>query len=226
MATIKIVLDQRRVKNDETYPVVIRVRHLKKYFDLKTDYSAPLSMFNSSKQQIVNNQQANFQIEELKEKFAKRIRSYLTDNNNFVSDINDLKKYVIQRPSELITVDEFWKEVIQQLIDSNRNGTARSYKTTLSVLSKIIDFKCKFSQISNKDLITIETTLLKRGVSLNGIAVFVCFRTKIGKNKFTAKKSKELYIFYTIYIQGMFTLYPHFSKRKLIWKPEFSNRVG
>ncbi len=173
MATIKIVLDQRRVKNDKTYPVVIRVRHLKKYFDLKTDYSAPLSMFNNSKQQIINNQQANFQIEELKEKFAKRIRSYLTDNNNFVTDINDLKKYVIQRPSELITVDEFWKEVIQQLLDSNRTGTARSYKTTLSVLSKIVDFKCKFTQISYKDLITIETTLLKRGVSLNGIAVYM-----------------------------------------------------
>ena len=173
MATIKIVLDQRRATNDETCPVGLRIRHKDKYFDIKTNYCVQKKQFDEKKQHIISNTDANFQIEELKEKFAKRIRSYLTDNNNFVSDINDLKKYVIQRPSELITVDEFWKEIIQQLIDSNRNGTARSYKTTLSVLSKIIDFKCKFSQISYRDLITIETTLLKRGVSLNGIAVYM-----------------------------------------------------
>ncbi|CAN1542580.1 XerC Integrase [Flavobacteriaceae bacterium] len=173
MATIKIVLDQRRAKNDETFPVVLRIRHKDKYFDIKTNYCVQKKQFDEKKQHIISNTDANFHIEELKEKFAKRIRSYMTDNNNFVSDLNDLKKYVNQRPSELITVDEFWKEVIQQLIDSNRNGTARSYKTTLSVLSKIIDFKCKFSQISYKDLIIIETTLLKRGVSLNGIAVYM-----------------------------------------------------
>lgn len=173
MATIKIVLDQRRAKNDETFPVVLRIRHKDKYFDIKTNYCVQKKQFDEKKQHIISNTDANFHMEELKEKFAKRIRSYMTDNNNFVPDINDLKKYVNQRPSELITVDEFWKEVIQQLIDSNRNGTARSYKTTLSVLSKIIDFKCKFSQISYKDLIIIETTLLKRGVSLNGIAVYM-----------------------------------------------------
>ena len=173
MATIKIVLDQRRVKNDETFPVVLRIRHKDRYFDIKTNYCIQKKHFDEKKQHIISNTEANFQIEELKEKLAKRIRSYMTDNNNFVTDINDLKKYVIQKPSELITVDEFWKEVIQQLLDSNRTGTARSYKTTLSVLSKIIDLKCKFTQISYKDLITIETTLLKRGVSLNGIAVYM-----------------------------------------------------
>jgi len=67
MATIKIVLDQRRVKNDETYLVVIRVRHLKKYFDLKTDYSVPLSMFTQlrSNLQLQLQQVDQFQILQL-----------------------------------------------------------------------------------------------------------------------------------------------------------------
>ncbi len=173
MATIKIVLDQRRVKNDETYPVVIRVRHLKRYFDLKTNYSVPENMFNSIKQQIINNQEANFEIYELKEKYSKRIRKYFIDNHNTAYDINDLKKYVIQKPAELTTIEEFWREVIQQLLDSNRTGSARSYSTTLSVISKIIDCNRKFTNITYKDLITIETTLLKRGVSINGIAVYM-----------------------------------------------------
>jgi hypothetical protein len=55
---------------------------------------------------------------------------------------------------------------------------------------------------------------------------FVVFRTQKGKIKFTIKKPKELNIFYTIYIQGMLILYPHFSIRKPIRKPEFSNRAG
>ena len=53
MATIKIVLDQRRAKNDETFPVVIRVRHLKKYFDVKTNYHSNCKKFDPKKEQII-----------------------------------------------------------------------------------------------------------------------------------------------------------------------------
>ena len=173
MATIKIVLDQRRAKNDETFPVVLRIRHLDRFFDIKTNYCVPLKLFDNKKQLIVGDMDANFKIEELKEKYAKRIRTYLTENDNYIFEINDLKKFILQKPAEQITIEGFWEEVITQLLDSNRTGTARSYKTTLSVLSKIIDFKGRFTQVSYKDLIIIETTLLKRGVSINGIAVYM-----------------------------------------------------
>lgn len=43
----------------------------------------------------------------------------------------------------------------------------------MSVISKIIDCDCKFTQVSYRDLITIETTFLKRNVSINGIAVYM-----------------------------------------------------
>ncbi len=173
MATIKIVLDQRRVKKDETYPIVIRIRHIKKYFDIKTNYCAQKIQFDEKKQKIINNIEANFDIEEQKDKYSKRIRDFLKENSFTTFDINTLKKYVLQKPTEQLTIEEFWKEIIQQLIDSGRNGSARSYSITLSVISKIIDCNCKFTQISYKDLIIIETTLLKRGVSFNGIAVYM-----------------------------------------------------
>jgi hypothetical protein len=41
-------------------------------------------------------------------------------------DINMLKWYVLQKPTELITLNEFWNEVIQQLLESYRAGTARA----------------------------------------------------------------------------------------------------
>ena len=173
MATIKIVLDQRRTKKDETFPVVLRIRHKDRYFDIKTNYSIHKNLFDEKKQLILGNMDANFNIEEQKEKYSKRIREFLKENINSTFDINILKRYVLQKPAELTTIDEFWKEVIQQLLDSNRTGTARSYITTLSVISKIIDCNCKFSQVSYKDLIIIETNLLKRGVSVNGIAVYM-----------------------------------------------------
>jgi integrase len=173
MATIKIVLDQRRAKINETFPVVLRIRHKDRYFDIKTNYSIHKNLFDEKKQLILANMEANFNIEEQKEMYSKRIREFLKENHTTSFDINNLKKYVLQKPAELTTIDEFWKEVIQQLLDSNRTGTARSYITTLSVISKIIDCNCKFSQVSYKDLIIIETTLLKRGVSINGIAVYM-----------------------------------------------------
>jgi integrase len=173
MATIKIVLDQRRAKKDETFPVVLRIRHKDKYFDIKTNYCVCKNLFDEKKQLIVSNLDANFNIEEQKEKYSKRIREFLQENRNTSFDINILKKFVLQKPAELTTIEEFWKEVIQQLLDSNKTGTARSYITTLSVISKIIDCNCMFTQVSYKDLIIIETTLLKRGVSVNGIAVYM-----------------------------------------------------
>ena len=173
MATIKIVLDQRRAKNDETFPVVLRIRHKDRYFDIKTNYCVCKNLFDEKKQLIVSNLDANFNIEEQKEKYSKRIREFLQENRNTSFDINILKKFVLQKPAELTTIEEFWKEVIQQLLDSNKTGTARSYITTLSVISKIIDCNCMFAQVSYKDLIVIETTLLKRGVSVNGIAVYM-----------------------------------------------------
>lgn len=173
MATIKIVLDQRRAKNDETFPVVIRVRHLKKYFDIKTNYHTNCKKFDSKKEQIIGDLTSTHFLHDLKDSYSKRIREFLQENRNTAFDINILKRYVLQKPAELTTIEEFWKEVIQQLLDSNRTGTARSYITTLSVVSKIIDCNCMFSQLSYKDLIIIETTLLKRGVSVNGIAVYM-----------------------------------------------------
>jgi integrase/recombinase XerD len=173
MATIKIVLDQRRAKNDETFPVVIRVRHLKKYFDVKTNYHSICKKFDSKKEQIIGDVYTTNFLHDLKDSYSKRIREFLKENTNTTFDINILKRYVLQKPAELTTIEEFWKEVIQQLLDSNRTGTAKSYITTLSVISKIIDCNCKFSQVSYKDLIIIETTLLKRGVSINGIAVYM-----------------------------------------------------
>jgi len=94
MATIKIVLDQRRAKNDETFPVVLRIRHLDRFFDIKTNYCVPLKLFDNKKQLIVGDMDANFKIEELKEKYAKRIRTYLTENDNYIFEINDLKKFI------------------------------------------------------------------------------------------------------------------------------------
>ena len=173
MATVKIVLDQRRIKKDNTYPVVIRVRYLKKYFDLKTFYHVQKNRFDEKKQLIIGNAEANFHIEELKEKYSKRIREYLKNNTNIAFEINDLKTYVLQKPSELVTIEEFWNDIIIQLNDTNRTGSARSYKTTLSVFSIIIDCKRTFYQISYKDLITVETILIKRGVSINGVAVYM-----------------------------------------------------
>jgi integrase/recombinase XerD len=173
MATVKIVLDQRRIKKDNTFPVVIRVRYLKKYFDLKTFYHVPKNKFDEKKQQIIGDAEANYHIEELKEKYSKRIREYLKNNTNIAFEINDLKLFVQQKPSELVTIEEFWNDLIKQLNDTNRTGSARSYKTTLSVFSKIIDCKRTFYHITYKDLITIETILLKRGVSINGVAVYM-----------------------------------------------------
>lgn len=241
MATIKIVLDKRRAKSDETFPVVIRVRYLKKYFDIKTNYHSNCKKFDTKKEQIIGDVYTTNFLHDLKDNYSKRIREFLKDSHNTAFDINILKRYVLQKPAELITLNEFWNEVIQQLLDSNRVGTARSYITTLSVISKIIDCNTAFSQISYKDLIIIETTLLKRGVSKNGIAVYmrtfraICNRAilynvashdwypfrkyKIKKEKTTPRtiSIKEMQLYFNYTISSTDKLYKSWCIGKLIF---------
>jgi hypothetical protein len=119
MATIKIVLDQRRAKNDETFPVVIRVRHLKKYFDVKTNYHTNRKKFDSRKEQIIGDMNSTNFLHDLKEEYSKRVREFLKENSNSTFDINVIKKYVLQKPAELTTVHEFWTDVIQWKKRSN-----------------------------------------------------------------------------------------------------------
>lgn len=172
MATINLVLDTRRVKKDETYPLVFRLRLGDKFSDISTGFSIPLKQWDKKTSSIVKDQVSNDQLEELRAHYLKRLRSYLVANVG-KETIKDIKIYLTNKQHEELTILEFWNQHIESLRTAGRDGGARVYENSLSGLGSEIDFNVPFSKIAYSDLMKLEECLYKRGMSANGISVYM-----------------------------------------------------
>jgi integrase len=172
MATISISI-KSRIKADGTYPIVIRIRHNRAFFDISTGESISDSKFDRKKGVVIGNIALQHHLEEQKEKYAKRLRYFVNENINRPFDLAELKAFILQKSADEITVDEFWQENIDQLLESGRGGSARTYKSTHSIFSKIVNLNCSFRAIGVKDLLRVERELRMRGNKYNSIAVYM-----------------------------------------------------
>lgn len=172
MATIQLNIKSRK-KQDNTYPIVIRIRHDRAYFDIPTGESVLKNKFDRNKSIVLGNPSLQLHLEELKEKYAKRLRAFNSANINRTYSLEDIKAFVLQKSADEMTVLEFWLDNIDQLIQSGRGGSARTYKCTLSIFSKIIPLNCSFKALGVKDLQKIEKVLRMRGNNYNSIAVYM-----------------------------------------------------
>ena len=172
MATLSITL-RARAKSDNTHPIVFRIRHNNGFFDISTGESILANKFDKNRGTVIGNKSLQLHLDELKEKYAKRLRAFVTDNINRSFSLEDLKAFVLQKSADEITVEEFWQDNIDQLIKSGRGGSARTYKSTHSIFSKIVNLNCSFKAIGVKDLQKVEKELRMRGNKYNSIAVYM-----------------------------------------------------
>jgi integrase len=172
MATISIT-SKARIKKDGTSPIVIRIRHKSSFFDIATGESIVESKFDRNKERVVGNPSLQLHLEELKDKYAKRLRAFVGENLNRKYSLDDIKAFVLQKSTDEVTVEEFWQENIDLLIKSGRGGSVRTYKNTHSIFSKIINLNCSFRAIGVKDLLKVEKELRMRGNKYNSIGVYM-----------------------------------------------------
>ncbi|NVK53826.1 MAG: phage integrase SAM-like domain-containing protein [Flavobacteriaceae bacterium] len=172
MATIQLTL-KSRARKDGKYPVIIRIRHNREYFDIPTNTSIPKSKFDKKKGRVIGDKETQLFLDELMELHGRKVRTYSFQNLSREFTLKELKDFVLNKPANEILVIDFWKDTIKQLHKSGRGGSARTYKNTLSVLQKIIDLERPFSAITIKDLLLIEEVLRQRGNNYNSIAVYM-----------------------------------------------------
>jgi site-specific recombinase XerD len=73
----------------------------------------------------------------------------------------------------MITIISFWQEQINMLNSVGRTGNANAYKIALSTISKSMDLKKSFAKLTYKDLADLENNLYKRGMTVNGVGVYL-----------------------------------------------------
>ena len=171
MATFSLVLDTRRAKQDGTFPLSFRIGVGKNTCYIKTGISILETQFDASNNLVKGSNTLNEQLVKLDFLYRQRFYKYIIEhpeNENIV----ELKNYLINKLPEEITIKEFWEEHIITLNNSGRNGGARVYKMSLSVLSKNTNLDIPFNKYSYKDLLLLEKELYKNGMSINGMGVY------------------------------------------------------
>ena len=172
MATINLILDKRRARKDNTYPLVFRIRVKKKYFDIASGFTLYNEQFDVKTSSVKDDMLLNEQLLKMKMHYLTKLRVYISDNIENV-DLKEIKNHLIGKEASTYTLRSFWEQIIDEMKSANRHGNARMYSMTLSVLSKETDLEIPIKSFNYQKLLALEKNLYKRGMSCNGISVYM-----------------------------------------------------
>jgi integrase/recombinase XerD len=172
MATINLILDTRRENKANTYPLVFRIYSSGKTRDLPTGIKIQENKFNSKTEEIIGDKILNNTLHTLKLEYLQKLNVYKLKNRG-VENAQDIKTFLQGKLSHEYTIYSFWEEQIVTLNNMGRNGTARSYKIALSSISKNINLHISFEKLTYKSLVELETSLYMKGMTTNGISVYL-----------------------------------------------------
>jgi len=172
MASLKLGLDKRRIKSDGTYPLVFKLTLNRKQLLIKTGVSLAQEGFDDNNSCILGKTALNLSIKRLESIYIERFYQYLIKYPK-PNSIHHFRSYILSKPHHETTIYEFWKAHIEKLGIENRLGGAQVYEQSLSTISKEIDLNIPFQSFSSKDLLVLENNLYKRGMSINGVGVYL-----------------------------------------------------
>jgi integrase/recombinase XerD len=172
MATFKLTLDKRRARKDETFPIVFKVNYCRKQTIISTGIYVKEGAFCENLGLIPNEPQLNSKLLKLDSTYRNRFYDFIL-NRSDVKDINALKNHLLNKSVEEITVFEYWQQIIREIVTQKRLGNAKTYEQSLSTISQEINLNIPFKAFSYKNLVELEGNLINRGMTANGISVYL-----------------------------------------------------
>jgi hypothetical protein len=155
MASLTLAFDTRKATKQGKYPLLFRIGLNRKYAHMNTGIHLYEHEFKPAKSMIIGDASLNASVKQLEVNYLKKLQLILAENPE-ITDPVEIKKLLTQKPVDEVTIEEFWKEHIETLYVSSRNGGANVYKMALSALSKHMDFNIPFRRFSYKDLMQLE----------------------------------------------------------------------
>jgi len=185
--SVKLYQDTRRIKTDQTYPIVIRVVLNRKTIDFQSGHSLSSTEWNQKSRSITKKYKGN------RTRLTNLLEQKKTDiSNTLLSMIEDEKvtepisakkvKQLIQDYGKLVLTFDFITTLIQSKNKLQKIGTAKYYEQILrsiktyhkEVLKSELDFPLK--HIDYSWLKSYEDWYLERNTkknSINGLAVYM-----------------------------------------------------
>lgn len=174
---LTLALDERRKKSDNTYPIILRLSHLRKTTSISLGYSVQKEYWDSRKRSVKNSFKGVTSVNKLNNILLKE-KTRAADIINDLFDRKELEflsikqvKDKIVRTSKYESFFEFGYGLAEELKKAQRYGTARSYSGTLGTFKTYNNNKdLKFNELNYHFLLKYESQYLSKGNSINGLA--------------------------------------------------------
>ena len=219
MSNLKLSLDTRRQKQNNTYPLVFRISVNGQNRDIPLGYSILEDHWNPKTSSIRKSEPTynvlSSRIQELHVKYLGKIMEYEKSNPYNIS-AQALKDHILLTPKPKTTVVSFWNQEIDHLQKADRNGGARAYMESLVAVGKVRSLDIPFEAIDHSFLKEVEAELVSRGVSVNSIGFYYrTLRAVYNKAIYAKEASLEHYPFRTYKIRKTPTRPRVLSKEEL-----------
>lgn len=219
--SVVVSLDTRRAKKDGSYPLILRMTHNRDTIALPIGISIPKKDWDENARSIKRTYTGVETVSRLNNLIQKK-RSEAMDIIVKLHEQGELDrlsvvelKARIHQPTTTQSFIHFSKDLISDLEQAGRFGTAKSYKEALHVLiefnkQKDLSFKAMTYDFLNK----FENAHIGKGNSYNSLAVYMrTYRSIYNKAIKSGLVERELYPFETYKIRTVPT-----EKRALDWE--------
>ncbi len=206
MVYYKLILDEKRLKDDGIYTIVVRITFNKKNTTITTGVRINKDFWDRQSQLVIkphpNFQLLNQNIGKAYLKIQKAIHQ-LQDSQEF--SFEALKDKLQNKPKVIAiiqTFNEFAQSLISDMIKLKQTGNAMIYQTAVNRFNRFCSRNIKFVELDYNLLNGFKQHLLLQGVKQNTISLY--FRTiKAIYNKAIKAKvvDRTLYPFYDISIK-------------------------
>lgn len=179
MATVKIVLVRGRCNSRGAYPLAIQVLHKRKKKVFYTGYSVTPCQFDSFNGLVLSDDTCTVESVRRMNRKCRKICK------NLDKAIDSLEKKELEyticditKAYEILTGEvgfyNYFRERIQTLNESGRDGTAKAYEATLRSMKRhLCETDFPFAHLSSRQIIKYCDTLLETGVSKNTIGFYL-----------------------------------------------------
>lgn len=184
--TVQLALDKRTQKRDGSYPIKFRITLNRKSVYISTKFSVAEEHWHPHRKEIKAAARGKIKVNETNNRLQKeRLKivdaiDELHDNGRLeVMSVQDVKAYILGK-GEIHNLYAYFEKIIDQLLEADKIGNARVYRTTLLSIQNYMgekDFPMKY--ITYDWLTKYETWYLsrttkgskKRKNTLNGLSV-------------------------------------------------------
>jgi integrase/recombinase XerD len=208
--SLTLSLDKRRMRSDDSFPIIIRLSHCQRTTSIATGYYVQEIHWDQRKKVVKKAHKGLQSVVELNQELRKK----MTSANETILKLRqsgELEYLSLKQLKERIlgirnqeSYIAFANAKVKELEDSQRYGTARSYRGLIQALLKFTAKKdIKFREINYNFILRFEKNHLRKGNGLNGLSAYLrTLRAIYNKGIKEGLVEREAYPFYNYTIKS------------------------